>query len=129
MYWRAGTPGQLIVRVEVYARPGGSSWYLPRSYPRASVHSTLAYHEQFIFKIGAPRLPFLLWRKLGRMLKLTSYLSYRNDFTPRKGFVAIQATPHRIFWVGSRNNLSSLHMNIFIIKTTRPAKLHICMFR
>ena len=88
----------------------------------------LVYHEQFILKIGASRhIPFLLRRKLGRILKLTSYLSYRNELTPRKGFVTIQATPHRNVWVGSwsyfkkYNNIPSLHMYRFIIKAPRPA--------
>ena len=31
-------------------------------------------------------------KELGRILRLTSYLSYRNELTPRKGFVTIQAT-------------------------------------
>ena len=57
----------------------------------------------------------------------TSYLSYRNELTPRKGFVIIQATPHRPFCVGSRsflkkyNNVPSLHMYRFIIKVARHA--------
>ena len=40
-------------------------------------------------------------KKLGRILGFTSYLSYRNELTPRKGFVAIQATPHQPVWVGN----------------------------
>ena len=86
----------------------------------------LVYHEQCIWKIGAPRcMPFLLWRKLGRILRLTSYFSYGNELTPRKGFVTIQATPHRNVWVGSwsylkkYNNIPSLLMYRFIIKATR----------
>ena len=56
------------------------------------------------------------------ILRLTSYLSYRNELTPRKSIVIIQAMPHRPFWVGSwsflkkYNNVPSLHMHRFIIK-------------
>ena len=48
----------------------------------------------------------------------TSYLSYRNELTHRKGFVTIQATPHRNVWVGSwsyfkkYNNIPSLHIHV-----------------
>ena len=59
-------------------------------------------------------------------MRLNSYLSNRNELTPRKGFVIIQATP-RLFLVGSwsflkkYNNEPSLHMYIFIIKAAKPA--------
>ena len=72
-------------------------------------------------------MPFLWLRKLGRILGLTSYLSYRNELTPRKRSVIIQATPHRPFWVGNLsflkkyNSVPSLHMYRFIIKAARPA--------
>ena len=62
---------------------------------------------------------------LARILGLTSYLSYRNELTPRKGFVIIQTTSHRPFWVGSwsflkkYNNVPSLHMYRFIIKAAK----------
>ena len=68
----------------------------------------------------------MVW-KLRRILGLTSYLNYRNELTPRKSFLIIQATPHRPFWVGSwsfvkkYNNIPSLHMYKFIIKAARPA--------
>ena len=60
-------------------------------------------------------------------MRLNSYLSNRNELTPRKGFVIMQATPHRFFWVRSwsflkkYNNVPSLHMYIFIIKAAKPA--------
>ena len=60
------------------------------------------------------------------ILRLNSYLSYRNELTPRKSFVIIQATPHQRFWVGSwsflkkYNNVPSLHMYKFIIKAAKP---------
>ena len=60
-------------------------------------------------------------------MRLNSYLSNRNELTPRKGFVIIQATPHRLVWVGNwsflkkYNNVPSLHMYIFIIKVAKSA--------
>ena len=66
-------------------------------------------------------------RKHGRILRVTCYLSYRNELTRRKRFVIIQATPHRLWWVRSwtflkkYNYVPSLHMYRFIIKATRPA--------
>ena len=55
----------------------------------------------------------------------SSYLSDRNELTPRKSFVIIQATPYQHFWVGSwsflkkYNNVPSLHMYRFIIKAAK----------
>ena len=59
-------------------------------------------------------------------MRLNSYLSDRNELTPRKSVVIMQATPHRLFWVGSwsflkkYNNVPFLHMYIFIIKAAKP---------
>ena len=56
---------------------------------------------------------------------------------PRQSFVMIQATLHRLFWVGSwsfvkeYNNVPSLHMYRLIIKAAKPAIFtkfaHICV--
>ena len=59
-------------------------------------------------------------------MRLNSYLRYRNELTPRKRFVIIQATPHLLFWVESLsfilkyNNAPSLPMYRFIIKAAKP---------
>ena len=53
----------------------------------------------------------------------TSYLSYRNELTPKNVFVTKQATSHRLFWVGSWSFLKKFNdvPSLQIHKATRPS--------
>ena len=87
----------------------------------------------FLLQLGHPDVCHFYGKRSSEgYWDLLVILSYRNELTPTKSFVIIQAMPHRPFWVGSwsflkkYNNIPSLYMYRFIINTCHIS--HICTY-